>query len=99
MSPSGSSLLYGGLALVERSRLGRAMRTLAADHEVARLMGVDVNLVITLTFAIAAVLVGVAGILAISLIPRYYLATGTRRRPLFIQRAEAWELAPGGRES
>jgi branched-chain amino acid transport system permease protein len=49
--------------LVERSRLGRAMRTLAADHEVARLMGVDVDLVITLTFVIAAVLVGVAGIL------------------------------------
>jgi branched-chain amino acid transport system permease protein len=49
--------------LVERSRLGRAMRTLAADHEVARLMGVDVNLVITLTFAIAGLLVGIAGIL------------------------------------
>ena len=50
--------------VVERSKLGRAMRTLAADHEVARLMGVDVNLIITLTFAIAALLVGVAGILA-----------------------------------
>jgi len=49
--------------LVERSRFGRAMRTLASDHEVARLMGVDVDRVIVIAFALAALLVGVAGIL------------------------------------
>lgn len=57
------TLMVALTVLVERSRLGRAMRTLSADHEVARLMGVDVDRVITIAFAVAAILAGVAGVL------------------------------------
>lgn len=49
--------------LVERTRLGRAMRATAENPRVAALMGVDVNRVIVFTFAIGAALAAVAGVM------------------------------------
>jgi branched-chain amino acid transport system permease protein len=49
--------------LVERTRLGRAMRAVAENPRVAALMGVDANRVIVFTFAIGAVLAAVAGVM------------------------------------
>lgn len=49
--------------LVERSRLGRAMRAVAENPRVAALMGVDANRVIVFTFAIGAVLAALAGVM------------------------------------
>jgi len=49
--------------LVERSKLGRAMRATAENPRVAGLMGVDVNRVIVFTFAIGAALAAVAGVM------------------------------------
>src|SRR3569623_1956253 len=46
--------------LVERSKLGRAMRATAENPRVAGLMGLDVNRVIVFTFAIGAALAAVA---------------------------------------
>jgi branched-chain amino acid transport system permease protein len=48
---------------VERSRMGRAMRATAQDRDVARLMGIDPDRVIVLTFALGGTLAGVAGVL------------------------------------
>ncbi len=49
--------------LVERSRLGRAMRAVAENPRVAALMGVDANRVIVFTFAIGAALAALAGVM------------------------------------
>jgi branched-chain amino acid transport system permease protein len=49
--------------LVEKTKLGRAMRATAENPRVAGLMGVDANRVIVATFAIGAALAAVAGVL------------------------------------
>ncbi|OEU65455.1 MAG: hypothetical protein BBJ57_10140 [Desulfobacterales bacterium PC51MH44] len=51
-----SSLLY-------RTRLGRSIRAVAQSRDGAMLMGISVNQVITITFAVAAVTAAVSGIL------------------------------------
>ncbi|MFL6122779.1 branched-chain amino acid ABC transporter permease [Actinophytocola sp.] len=48
---------------VNKSRLGRAMRATSQDPDTARLMGVNPDRVIVLTFVIGAVLAGIAGVL------------------------------------
>ncbi|PPK65534.1 branched-chain amino acid ABC transporter permease [Actinokineospora auranticolor] len=48
---------------ISRSRMGRAMRATAQDPDTARLMGVDPNRTIVLTFVIGGALAGVAGVL------------------------------------
>ena len=45
------------------TRLGKAMRALADDKQVAATLGINVERTITITFIISAVLVGIAGIL------------------------------------
>jgi branched-chain amino acid transport system permease protein len=47
---------------VSRSRLGRAMRATAQDPEAARLMGINVDTTISLTFLLGGLLAGAAGI-------------------------------------
>jgi branched-chain amino acid transport system permease protein len=49
--------------LVEKTRMGRAMRATAENPRVAGLMGVDSNRVIVLTFAIGAALAAIAGVM------------------------------------
>ena len=49
--------------LVEKTRLGRAMRATAENPRVAGLMGVDANKVVVATFAIGAALAAVAGVM------------------------------------
>jgi branched-chain amino acid transport system permease protein len=56
------SLLVGLWLLVQRSRLGRAMRAVAEDKQTAALMGIDVDGVISRTFAISGALAGAAGV-------------------------------------
>ncbi|MGH3757103.1 branched-chain amino acid ABC transporter permease [Actinophytocola sp.] len=50
-------------AYVSRSRMGRAMRATSQDRDTARLMGVNPDRVIVLTFVLGAALAGVAGVL------------------------------------
>jgi branched-chain amino acid transport system permease protein len=53
-----------GLAfLVEKTKMGRAMRATAENPRVAGLMGVDSNMVIVATFALGAGLAAVAGVM------------------------------------
>jgi branched-chain amino acid transport system permease protein len=49
--------------LIEKTKTGRAMRATAENPRIAGLMGVDVNRVIVLTFAIGAALAAIAGVL------------------------------------
>lgn len=49
--------------LVEKTRMGRAMRATAENPRIAGLMGVDSNRVIVFTFAIGAALAAVAGVM------------------------------------
>lgn len=58
-----TAMMVGLLLLVNRTRLGRAMRATAQHREVAGLMGVDVNAVIAATFAIGSALAAIAGVL------------------------------------
>ncbi len=56
--------LVGGLQiLVYRTRLGRAMRAVSFEERVASLMGINVGLVITITFAIGSALAAAGGLL------------------------------------
>ncbi len=48
---------------VQRSKTGRAMRAVAEDKDTAALMGVDVDQVIVVTFALGALLAGAAGVM------------------------------------
>ncbi|GAA2980715.1 branched-chain amino acid ABC transporter permease [Actinokineospora diospyrosa] len=48
---------------ISRSRMGRAMRATAQDPDTARLMGVNPNRTIVLTFTIGGALAGLAGVL------------------------------------
>jgi len=48
---------------VERTKLGRAIRAVAEDKEIAALMGIDVDRTIVATFAVGGAMAGVAGIM------------------------------------
>ncbi|MCE7506619.1 branched-chain amino acid ABC transporter permease [Polynucleobacter sp. IMCC30063] len=51
------------LLLVERTRLGRAMRATAEQNKIAALMGVNPNRVISITFMLGGALAGLAGVM------------------------------------
>jgi branched-chain amino acid transport system permease protein len=55
--------MFGLAMLVEKTRIGRAMRAVAENPRVAGLMGVDANRVIVTTFALGAALAAVAGVM------------------------------------
>ena len=48
---------------IERTRTGRAMRAVSEDKDVAAMMGINVDRIIVITFAIGGLLAGAAGIL------------------------------------
>ena len=54
--------MLGLTFLVQKTKLGKAMRAVSEDKEAAELMGISVNRTITVTFAIGSALAGVAAI-------------------------------------
>lgn len=56
-------LMIGLFVLVQRTRMGRAMRAVAENKETAALMGINVNAIIGTTFAISGALGGAAGVM------------------------------------
>lgn len=64
--------------IVTRTRMGKAMRAVAQDQDAARLMGINVNTVISFTFLIGGALAGAAGLV-------YQQAIGTTRYDLGFQ--------------
>jgi branched-chain amino acid transport system permease protein len=56
-------LVYLLTTFIAKSRLGKAMRATAQDPEAARLMGINVDTTISLTFLLGGMLAGAAGII------------------------------------
>ena len=57
------AIMAGLLLLVQKTRLGRAMRATAQNPAVAGLMGVNVNRIISVTFILGSALAAVAGVM------------------------------------
>jgi len=66
----GAICLFALYYLVYRTKLGKAMRAVAWDKPTARLMGIDVDLIITFTFALGAALAGIGGMLYVVAYPQ-----------------------------
>ncbi|ALO39760.1 ABC transporter permease [Alcaligenes faecalis] len=63
----GAAVIMSGLmVLVHRTRLGTAMRATAQNREVAGLMGVNINTVISAAFVIGSALAAVAGVMIVT---------------------------------
>lgn len=58
-----AGLMLALMLLVNRTRLGRAMRATAQSPQVAQLMGVNINHVIAMTFVLGSCLGAVAGVM------------------------------------
>ncbi len=56
-------LMAGLYWLVEQTKMGKAMRAVSENKEVARLMGINIDRVIVFTFAIGGALAGAAGVI------------------------------------
>jgi branched-chain amino acid transport system permease protein len=57
-------LMVALTAFIRATRLGKAMRATAEDRDTARLMGINVDMTIALTFIIGSALAGIGGVLA-----------------------------------
>ncbi len=66
-------ILYG---IVQWTKIGKAMRAVSEDKEVAALMGINVDRVIVFTFALGGASAGVAGILYVLLFPVVWFFMG-----------------------
>lgn len=56
-------VMLGLMLLINKTRMGRAMRAVAENHRVAGLMGINANGIIAATFIIGAALAALAGVL------------------------------------
>ena len=56
-------LMWGLVALIQRTSLGRAIRAVSEDRERATAVGIDANRVVGLTFFLGSALAGAAGVL------------------------------------
>ena len=71
-------LLFVMSWIVSSTRTGKAMRATAQDQDAARLMGININRTIALTFALGGAMAGAAGLL-------YLEAVGITRYDLGFQ--------------
>lgn len=56
-------LLVALMLMINRTKMGLALRTVSIDRDTAMLMGINSNLIITVTFMLAGGLAGISGIL------------------------------------
>jgi branched-chain amino acid transport system permease protein len=59
----GVALMAGLQLLVNRTKLGKQVRAVAADREAAEMLGINVNFTISATFFLGSALAGVAGVM------------------------------------
>jgi branched-chain amino acid transport system permease protein len=62
--------------IVRRTKIGKAMRATSFDKTTARLMGINVDGIISVTFALGAALAGVGGILYATAYPQIFFWMG-----------------------
>ncbi|MBN2117510.1 MAG: branched-chain amino acid ABC transporter permease [Anaerolineales bacterium] len=62
-------MMFALYAIVQWTKTGKAMRAVSEDKEAAALMGIDVDRIISLTFALGGISAGAAGILYALLFP------------------------------
>src|SRR5690348_11524568 len=60
----GVALMIGLRQLVNRTKLGKQMRAVAADTEAAEMLGINVNFTIAATFFLGSALAGIAGVMS-----------------------------------
>jgi branched-chain amino acid transport system permease protein len=63
MLAAGLGVIFLVQALINRTRLGMAIRAVAQDEETAKVMGIDFNLVVYVTFAVGSALAAFAGVI------------------------------------
>jgi branched-chain amino acid transport system permease protein len=61
---------------VQRTKIGKAMQAVSEDKDTAALMGINVDLMIVITFAVGGALAGAAGVLYGLLFKQVYFFTG-----------------------
>ncbi|MBQ2700696.1 MAG: branched-chain amino acid ABC transporter permease [Clostridia bacterium] len=62
---------------INKTKVGKAMRCVSEDKGAAELMGINVNMTISLTFAIGSALAAIAGVLLCSAYPTLMPTTGS----------------------
>ncbi len=74
----GLALIFMGLLylIVQRTRMGTAMRAVAEDGEAAALMGIDVNKVVVFTFVLGGAMAGIAGVFYAFVYKQVYFLMG-----------------------
>lgn len=70
-------IMVGLTLFTGKTKVGKAMRVVAEDKGAAELMGINVNMTISLTFAIGSALAAVAGVLLCSAYPTLMPTTGS----------------------
>lgn len=70
-------IMVGLTLFTAKTKMGKAMRAVSEDQGAARLMGVDVNMTISVTFAIGSALAAIAGVLLCSAYPTLMPTTGS----------------------
>ncbi len=70
-------IMIGLTMFTKRSKMGKAMRAVSEDKDAAELMGINVNVTISVTFAIGSALAAVAGVLLCSAYPVLIPTTGS----------------------
>lgn len=56
-------LLFALVYLINKTKTGMAMRAVSKDHEIARVMGINVDRIISITFIIGSALAGIGGMM------------------------------------
>ncbi|MGC9360365.1 MAG: branched-chain amino acid ABC transporter permease [Anaerolineae bacterium] len=69
-------LVFGLQYMVQRTKLGKAMRAVQQDKDAARLMGINVDGIISFTFAVGAALAGAGGVLYAIAFPQIWTFMG-----------------------
>ena len=70
-------IMIGLAVFTKKSKMGKAMRAVSEDKDAAELMGINVNVTISVTFAIGSALAAIAGVLLCSAYPVLMPTTGS----------------------
>lgn len=77
MIVTGIIIVVGLSLFIKKSKTGRAMLAVSEDKDAARLMGINVNTTITITFAIGSALAAVASLLMFNAYPSLVPTSGS----------------------